>query len=457
LKVVGIDYTIGPGPDYEITVNAVISEPVKVLVGTWEDYQNGNADIMISLSEDGGETFGPDVRLNDDEGDADQLDPDVILTKDTTIATILIPLPDGGQAEVEVVVPVTGIHTAWQDYRNGTPGSPDPDIYYNVSQYGVSQVGGVFGTELTVGANEKINAYDLLPWQTQAPIQKEPALTAAPCVGNDSEDQWNVFIVWSDGRNYDNANYDIYYTIRSTCDGFPEDLLPNHMVNDGVRLHYFDAANATYRAYSLDHPPPAYQVNPSVATDLEIAWPIVFGGYLYVAWEDDRAGDPQVEKDIHFARSNLTFLNQAQYGYGAGSQISNILDAGSIGATWYAVDWEAATDHSTYITVQTRLGNTIAEVLNSPWYPQRFPFQPQPGECDVFPYDAFASGAPLPGYNAPGQHIEDALKKLYPQARYIQYRVNMYTRDSTKTPILDSLTLYYEPGIAYIYLPLILR
>jgi hypothetical protein len=48
-------------------------------------------------------------------------------------------------------------------------------------------------------------------------------------------------------------------------------------------------------------------------------------------------------------------------------------------------------------------------------------------------------------------------------ARYIQYRVNFYTRDSTRTPVLNNLTLYYDTGGGFvpggpgkrIYLPLI--
>jgi hypothetical protein len=455
-RVVDIEYTIGPAPDYEVIVTDVISEPVRILVVTWEDYRRGNADIAMMFSEDNGETFGFDVNLNDDEEDADQLDPDVALTKDVIIATISVPLPDGTEAEVEVEVPVTGIHTVWQDYRNGTPDNPDPDIYYNASQLGVVQLGEQ--SEVTIGENEKINQNDILAWQIEPVIQREPAVVTIPCVGEATEDQWNIFIVWADGRNYDSANYDIYYTIRSTCDGFPEGLLPNHMLNDGVRLPNFDNSNPSYNDYDPDHPPPGYQVNPSVATDIQIDWPVIMGGYLYVAWEDDRAGDLQVQKDIYFARSNLTFANHYSNGffYGAGSQISNILDSGSSDTIWHTVDWVAATDHATYITVQTRLGNTISEVLNSPWYPERFPFQPQPGDCN-----AFWSGAPLQGYNAPGQHIEDASKKFRPQARYIQYRVNMYARrhidDRFYTPVLDSITIYYESEFIHIYLPLVLR
>jgi hypothetical protein len=77
---------------------------------------------------------------------------------------------------------------------------------------------------------------------------------------------------------------------------------------------------------------------------------------------------------------------------------------------------------------------------------------------------AQTSGAPIQGYDAPGQHIENAAGGYWPKARYIQYRVNFYTRDSSLTPALDSMTLYYStvngPGTGHsskLYLPLIRR
>jgi len=472
-RVTHVDYIIGPGPDFEVTITNVVSQPVTVLAVLWEDYRKGNGDIAIALSMDGGETFGFDNFINGDAdpGDPpnplgpDQLDPDVTLTKNKTIATISVPLPDGRTTPVKVEVPVTSIHTVWQDYRNG---AFDPDIYYSLSQFGVVQVGNDFNPELTLGGNEKINRDDLRSWQTSPVWQQDPALVAIPCGGEAKETEWNVFITWADGRNYDSANYDVYFTTKSSCPGMPEGLGANRMLNDGIRLPNFDAANPSYDDYNAGSPPPGRQVNPTIAADIQTDWPLVLGGYVYLAWEDDRAGDPQVQKDIFFARSNLTLFNGSSNGiyYGAGSQISNILDSESEDTTWYTVDWSAATDDSTYLTVQTRLGDTITDVLASDWYPPRFPHQPQPGNCLTYP------GAPLPGYDAPGQHIEDSSGSFWPQARYIQYRVNFYTRDSQNSPVLDNLTLYFEPdadspiptstppppsGHSYIHLPIIVK
>jgi hypothetical protein len=372
-----------------------------------------------------------------------------------------VPLPDGSQRDIEVEVPVSDIHTVWEGYN--TPENVDRNIYYNQSQISVSQQGdeNTFEFVLSIGGSEQINQNDTRSWQTAPVDQRDPALVAAPCGGSTDEEAWNIFIAWSDGRNYDNSNYDIYYDLKSSCGAsFPG----NQMLNDGVRLHNFDATNPSYSDYNLGHPPPGRQLNPSVAADIRLQGSTVNGGYLYLVWEDDRAGDPQKEKDIYFARSNLTYFNQKPYvfDHGAGSQISAVLDSGSADTAWFTLSWSAITPASTYVTVQTRLGNTVAEVLASDWYPQRYPFQPQPWDCS-----ASETGAPIAGYNSPGQHIEDASGNFWPKARYIQYRVNFFTRDETKTPELDNLTLYYladgtvsggSPGFDHqIFLPLLIK
>lgn len=483
-QVTDIDYV--ENSDGTVTVTAVHSQAIRALAVVWEDYSKGNANIAITLSKDGGETFAFDNFINTDAAPTDppnpngphQLDPDIALTKEKSLATISVQLSTGNTVDVEVEIPVTGIHTVWQDYRNGAAGTPDPDIYYSHSRLGVTQIDNIFEPELAVGGNEKVNQNDARDWQTQPVLQRDPAIAVAPCGGDNGQNAWNRFIVWADGRNYDDLNYDIYYALKSDCGASFDD---NQMLNDGVRLYNFNPA--LYTDYSAGHPPPARQLNPGVAADIQLEGSTVSGGYLYLAWEDDRAGNPQQEKDIFFARSNLTFGNQDPYTIleappneravdGAGSQISDILDSGSAGTTWYTLAWSAATDDSTYLTVQTRLGDTITEVLASDWYPQRYPVQPQPGACNNSYDDAIASGMPIPGYDSPGQHIEDAAGNWWPQARYIQYRVNLYTRDETKTPELYDLTIYYEPntndapvgpggpgdsGDHRIYLPMILK
>jgi hypothetical protein len=467
MEPVGVDYTIDPEPPYTVTVTGVISEPAQILVVTWEDYRNDNddqADIAMAVSVDRGETHSFDAFITQAPGDGDQQNSDVTLTQEMAQVNFAVPLPDESLASVEVEVPVAGIHTVWQGYN--APAELDRDIFYNLSRIEVEQEGNAnaFHLKLAVGNNEKVNQEDARSWQTSPPDQLDPAVAAAPCGAGAEAEGWNLFIAWADGRNYDSANYDIYFTVKSTCEGMPSGLAQNLMLNDGVRLHGFDAGNPSYADYDAGSPPPARQVNPGIAADLRSEWPYV-AGYVYLVWEDDRAGNPQAQKDIYFARSNLTYLNQDAW-YGAGSHISDVLDSGSDEATWYTIYWTGATDVSTYITLQTRLGDTITQVLASEWYPGDFLIQPQLWDCQQ-PPEADQSGAPLPGYNAPGQHIQDAAGHVLPRARYIQYRVNFFTRDSQKTPRVDSVSIYFDNGLdsgegepprgVRIHLPLILK
>lgn len=458
LKVISVSYTIAPTEPYTITVNKVISRPATIMAVTWEDDRHGASDIAMVFSGDSGETYAEDQFLTNSPTDGDQRKPQVTLTKGQKLIDFTVPLSDHSLGDVEVEVPVSNIHTVWEGYT--TAANVDRNIYYNQSQISVEQLGtnNEFEFVLSIGGNEQINQNDSRSWQTSPVDQRDPALVAAPCGGDTGEDAWNIFIAWSDGRNYDSNNYDIYYDLKSNCGA----ASGNQMLNDGVRLHNFNTANPSYSDYDLDHPPPGRQLNPSIAADIQLHGSTVGGGYLYLVWEDDRAGDPQKEKDIYFARSNLTYYNQKPYayGFGAGSQISAVLDSGSDDTTWFTLGWSATTPASTYITVQTRLGNSKAEVLASDWYPKRFPFQPQPWDCS-----ASDTGAPLAGYNSPGQHIENASGQTWPQARYIQYRVNFFTRDETKTPELDNLTLYYQsdggpigsPEFDQVFLPLLVK
>ncbi|MCB0193476.1 MAG: hypothetical protein KDJ65_16130 [Anaerolineae bacterium] len=459
LEVISITYDVAPTEPYTITVNEVISQPATIMAVTWEDDRHGASDIAMVFSGDRGETFAEDQFLTNSPTDGDQGNPEVTLTKGKQTINFTVPLPDGNQSDVEVDVPISHIHTVWEGYQ--TSSNNDRNILYNKSQISVEQLGSTneFEFVLSMGGNEQINNNDARSWQTSPVDQRDPTLVAAPCGGDTGEDAWNVFIAWSDSRNYDDSNYDIYYDLKSSCSA----TSGNRMLNDGVRLHNFDTTNPSYSDYDRGHPPPGRQLNPSIAADIQLHGSVVGGGYLYLVWEDDRAGNPQKHKDIYFARTNLTYYNQKPYGYnfGAGSQISSILDSGSTDTTWFTLGWSAITPASTYITVQTRMGDTKAEVLAGDWYPKRYPYQPQPWDCS-----ANETGAPLAGYNAPGQHIEDAAGNTWPKARYIQYRVNFFTRDETKSPKLDNLTLYYSsdsdgpgsgPGSNRVFLPIVVK
>ncbi len=83
----------------------------------WHDLRSGNADIYTAVSRDGGLTFGRNIRVNDDQGDAFQFHPSLGIN---------------GRGDIAV---------AWEDYRNG-----EADIYLATSRDG----GATFGPNVRV-------------------------------------------------------------------------------------------------------------------------------------------------------------------------------------------------------------------------------------------------------------------------------------------------------------------
>jgi len=465
-----------------LIVTDVILAPVAYVVVTWEDDREGDLDIYLTYSEDGGKTFVEDRRLNDDKPQNStngfkQQTPAVAINQWMKFITISKDTPYG-VASTTVEVPVTTMHIVWQDYRNSPPGTnDDPDIYYttiNVEPDGDFP----WPVQFQYGVQERVNDDDTRDWQTGFVSQSDPGVSATSSgLTLEESDSYNAFVTWADWRNYgagDFANPDIYFRLFSTV-GTPTEFVGgnNVMVNNNARLHSFDTTNPAYSDYSQDMPPHAEQRYPSVSSTLVANWPSIFGGWVYVAWDDDRLSDPHINYNVYMARSNMLFgghrrefwtdpydplvPGQGQR-YGSGAYVSRIFDGGSPDTEWYNVNWHAITDDGTYITLQTRMGNTPEDVLAGDWYPERYPY----------PNDVISVGAPLQGYDAPGQHIENASGDTCPDncptARYIQYRVNFWARDAEpdpgvtvlNTPFLFDVILGYEPPFD-IYLPLVLK
>jgi hypothetical protein len=478
VKVIDIEYTVDPGPPPELIVTNIELEPVTYVAVTWVDSREGDADIYLTYSDNEGATFAVDQRLNDDKAEnstngIDQLDPAVAVNQWTKQITLVVPVGEE-EAKAEVDLPVTTMHVVWQDFRHSTDEDlrNDPDIYYMPITI-EPDANPPHGLVFNLGGQEQVNDNDQRAWQTGPVWQGDPdvAATGSGLTLAESEG-YNAFVVWADGRNYGGLldNRDIYLRLYSNV-GAPTEFVGgnNVMVNDHARNHNFDPV--AYPSYRVDVPPHARQRRPSIGSTLVADWPTILGGYLYVAWDDDRSANPFVDRNIYLSRSNLLFGGHRRvYGspsdpappdapgqgerYGSGAFVSSIYDSGSTDSTWYIVDWHAVTEVGTYVTLQTRIGDTVQEVLDGDWYPKRFPY----------PDDAISIGAPLQGYSAPGQHIENSSGDYFPQGRYIQYRVNMWARDAASdplttilyTPFLFDVILHYDAPIA-VYLPIVAR
>ncbi len=88
----------------------------------WHDLRNGQADIYFAVSRDGGATFSPNRRLNDDRGEAYQFHPSLGVGSRGTVAV------------------------AWEDYRNG-----QADIYLTYSRDG----GDMFSPNLRINDDRR--------------------------------------------------------------------------------------------------------------------------------------------------------------------------------------------------------------------------------------------------------------------------------------------------------------
>jgi hypothetical protein len=153
------------------TIGASQTNPTMAINGntvyvTWQDDRLGDYNIRFAKSTNGGDTFGPSVRVDDST--------------------------QGNQQYPSIMVAGNGdIYIVWQDNRR-TLASGDYDIYFSKSTDG----GATFNTNVRVDSTGSSD-YD----------QKYPKIAIGS--GN------NIYVVWQDSRNGD---WDIYFT-RSTNAG----------------------------------------------------------------------------------------------------------------------------------------------------------------------------------------------------------------------------------------------
>jgi len=263
-----------------VTTNAqtevrIAVDPVDSMLihAVWTDTRAaGNADIYYANSTDGGLSFNPSSRVNNDAGGADQGAPAIAVapnrdvqvvwrdarsaaTKGTDIyaarstnrgATWIYPATpwvndDSGnvaQQEPTIAIDRAGtIYVAWTDFRSG----PNPDIYA-----ARSTSGGV-----SFGASVKVND-DVGPvWQFQ------PSLTA---------NGGKIVVAWTDLRTGGSTNLDIYAS--TSLDGLTWSA--NVKVND-------DSSAAS-------------QLQPSVSIDST--------GDVFAAWSDSRGSGQDVYESV---------------------------------------------------------------------------------------------------------------------------------------------------------------
>ena len=183
--------------------NAVQSHPTiaispdGLVVIAWQDFRNGNSDIYMMRSEDGGKTFSPNQKLNDDSGTSPQVSPSVAITG----KTVFIAWADYRNSDMSLSPPDSAKAEPawWESVRKG-----NADIYFTVSRDG----GIHFSSAVKINDDDGMNAQ------------------AFPSTAVDG--QGRLFVAWEDYRN---ENADIFFA-QSLSDGLR--FGPNLRVNDDV-------------------------------------------------------------------------------------------------------------------------------------------------------------------------------------------------------------------------------
>ncbi|GEM_PF-1776265 len=498
-----IDCIPGTPPQAEI---AVITKILWVVTVAWEDDRNNPSqnvhDIYMAFSTDRGDTFSVDQRVDDDLSGAEQRDVDIAISQGYKVVEIVVETYCGS-AVVRLLAPVADIHVVWQDFRNGLS---NPDIYYALVHYEPTPEDPTV-YKLTFEPNEKVNWGDDLGWlRGEKAWQGEPTIAARPACPEEGDYYYDVYIAWADSRNYDELNTDIFMAMKTTCPVPPwQDWNRgngwiNWNVNSGARMR--EANLPIYSRYPPDNPPHTRQQRPAIAVATLNPWPISPWGRIYLVWDDNRKGGKvglwRENRDVFFATSSLGFVDYLPGYTSSGTYVSPIIDAGEV-VTWYIISWKALLPEYSYMTVQTRVGNDLTAFEGDKnWVPWDFPCasipvclpsrpcgEPIAGACNrICPYppspddcEGRESGAPLQGYKGPGEHIrllgitaegqklysvENQAKiaasdgSLFPRARYIQYKINFWTRHWSETPFLQEIVLHYQAPYR-VYLPLILK
>lgn len=455
----------------------------RVLIA-WQDQRTDAGDIFVTLggaAQDPPHDFSFDIdfKLNNDEGDALQRDPALGAIETTVVTKYEVVEERGGGTELVTLCDAQWrtvlVHVAWQDYRNGNAdvfyGWFFADVIFDKYLRGTSdpcdELRDQNRPDSAVQGNFNVGTSEPLPIDIGP--QGDPDQSACWGPNSDStfsvEDAWQgepavavfnelrAYVAWSDGRSDDERNFDVHLMRFERNDVESQNFLDFtsiSMVNDNVkRLDILTNEDSTAydELYQEFAPAGASQRRPVIFLERpdDTGDPAAPLETFLVVWDDDRNTDPDAggitNRDIFFTR----VVDEPR-----GTYISPVIDAGAE-ATWYDIQWWAATQEQSELFFQVRLGNTptppLADETANGWTRWSGP------------------GGVGGKYDAPGQNIRDADGSMFPKYRYAQYRL-MINQDRTISSgdedyyngvCISEVTVNYQPKLTNVYLPVIFQ
>ena len=414
----------GPNVKVNDDIAATQCNPALAAIGdgrlyvVWEDYRNSNGDIYGATSMDGGETWSPNFKINDDSGSAHQVYPAIALDENS-------------------------VYVVWKDHRSGA------DIYLSTSS---------LSDPTTWTPNIRVN-------DVVAEVQSNPSIVV--------DSQGMLLVAWEDYRALPMYSAQIF-AARSTDGGGT--WSPGVKVNDDTAYAYhgspvlahdgnghfyaawFDFRNGHYDIYiakSVDGGASwganvRINEDPNSSDQTTPALSAAGDGLLYVVWQDnddfhvyftnsvdggatwsagtklDHTGFYQYNPTLvvdqnrrvvvafehRYAYEENNIYSVAGLGdryYIDGVYTSAPYDAGSI-MIWNNLVWTTTLHTGTSITFTARAGNT-----------------PMP-DANWSMWDSFvASPADL---------------SVLPSARYFQWQAHLSSSIETTTPVLEAVTLW---------------
>lgn len=259
---------------------AVAVDTDGIVYVVWEDYREGDADILIKRYD--GSDFGPTYKVNSSL--------DLIADYNTTPSIAIDSLND--------------IYVVWE-YRSSSA-DKYPDIYFAKS----SNRGETFSEPTGVAANGRrpaiaidsfLDAY--VVWEDLTGFPSSPTEIMISKIEDDESGTPQAISSYPSYSNY----HARYPSIAVGPDGrvyvvWQRALIPDPgFVGETVSSYNFDLARVDQTTLRADLRMPYFPDNPDAGTFGGWAYPAISGDdvYIYVAWDDRRNGS----KDIYFAKS----------------------------------------------------------------------------------------------------------------------------------------------------------